>query len=150
MLRPEEKSTCEHLINFLQCDFKLPGHKPFQPLISSLALQLKILAFTVTGCFGNFHFPRNSVEARVQHLSDRSSSSLVFGGIYLCLLTDRGPHFIREGSWAEALCPLYVVMPHTTSCALAVAHRAQKFLGLPGTGWHAGGSDESCSVPFNW
>lgn len=49
---------------------------------------------------------QNFVVARSHHINDRSSSSLVFGSIYPCLLTDQGPQFIKVDSWAEALIPL--------------------------------------------
>ena len=45
------------------------------------------------------------VVARSYHINDRSSSSLVFGSIYPCLLTDQGPQFIKVNSWVEALVP---------------------------------------------
>ena len=50
--------------------------------------------------------PQNFVVARSHHINDGSSSSLVFGGIYLCLLTDQGPQFIQIDSGAETLVPL--------------------------------------------
>lgn len=50
--------------------------------------------------------PQNFVVARSHHINDRSSSSLVFGSIYPCLLTDQGPQFIKVDSWTEALVPL--------------------------------------------
>lgn len=48
---------------------------------------------------------QNFVVARSHHINDRGSSSLVFGSIYPCLLTDQGPQFIKVDSWAEALVP---------------------------------------------
>ena len=50
--------------------------------------------------------PQNFVVARSHHFDDGSSSSVVFGSIYPCLLTDQGPQFIQVDSGAEALVPL--------------------------------------------
>ena len=96
-------------------------------LIFSSALLLKNLAFTMTGCFGSFPFPRtlfttiyllqSSGEGkapRLHHISNKNSTCLVLGSIYLGLLTDQCPQFIKVDIWAETLVPLLVVMPHTS------------------------------------
>ena len=49
---------------------------------------------------------QNFVVARSHHFNDGSGSSLVFGSIYPCLLTDQGPQFIKVDSGAGALVPL--------------------------------------------
>lgn len=49
---------------------------------------------------------QNFVIARPHHINDGSSSSLVLGSIYPCLLTDQRPQLIKVDSWAEALVPL--------------------------------------------
>ena len=50
--------------------------------------------------------PRNFVVALSHHINDGSGSSLVFGSIYPCLLSDQGPQLIQVDSGAEALDPL--------------------------------------------
>ena len=50
---------------------------------------------------------------RSNNINDGSNPSLVFCCIDPCLLTDQRPQFIQVDSWAEALVPLQVVMPHT-------------------------------------
>lgn len=52
--------------------------------------------------FGEFSLPQNFVVAQSHPNNDRSTSSLVFGSICPCQLTDQGPQFVK----AEALVPV--------------------------------------------
>ena len=84
-------------MNFLHVASGSQDTAPPQPQIFS-ALLPKNSAFNKDRLLWELCFLLNFVVTRLHHISDGTGSSLVFGSIYLCLLTDQGPQFIEVDS----------------------------------------------------
>lgn len=96
-------------MNLPPCDFKPPGYSPphtHTPLISSLALELRTLAFTTTGCLGSVPSPEPLWSSDHTTSMMAVAADLFLAFIYKRLFTERGLWFLKVDRWAESLVPL--------------------------------------------